>query len=166
MNSSSMVVFNDFIKRLRKSPPRVPEILTLRLWTIAIGVFGTATAAALYLSLGAGRSQTVLDVWWKYAGAAGGGMFGLFVLAWIMPRVPTAFAAAGVMTSIPVMAWGLLMRGLDADSPWKAYECPLHSYLVGVLGMLTVLGVAAVGMLAVRGGWVEENKRMADGNGE
>lgn len=159
MNSSSMVVFNDFIARLRKSPPRVPEILTLRLWTIAIGVFGTATAATLYLSLGAGRSKTVLDVWWQYAGVAGGGMFGLFVLAWIMPRVPSVFAVAGVLASIPVMAWGLLLRGLNADSPWKPYECPLHSYLVGVMGMLTVLVVAAVGLLAVRAGWIDENAR-------
>lgn len=159
MNSSSMVVFNDFIKRLRRSPPRVPEILTLRLWTIAIGAFGTATAAGLYLSLGAGRAQPVLNVWWQYAGVAGGGMFGLFVLAWIMPRVPTAFAAAGVLASLPVMAWGTLMRDLDSASPWKAYECPLNPNLVGVLGTLTVLAVASLGMLGVRAGWIEENER-------
>ncbi len=160
MNSSSMVIFNDFIKRLRRSPARVPEILTLRLWTIAIGAFGTATAALLYLSLGAGRSKTVLDVWWQYAGVAGGGMFGLFVLAWVMPRVPPMVAATGVLTSLPVLAWGTLMRKLDADSPWKAYECPLHPYLIGVLGTLTVLGVAALGMIAVRAGWIAGNARI------
>jgi SSS family solute:Na+ symporter len=156
MNSSSMVVHCDLVKRLRKRPALLPEILALRLWTIAIGAFGTGMAAALYLSV-RDQSKTILDVWFAYAGVAGGGLFGLFLLAWLTPRLPGRFALAGVLASLPVLAWGLLMRGLPADSPWKAYECPLHPNLVGVVGTATVLAVGALGTIAVKAGWATEN---------
>jgi solute:Na+ symporter, SSS family len=152
MNSCSMVVNCDFVKRLRRSPPRLPEILSLRLWTIAIGIVGTGMAAWLYLSLGADKSKTILDVWWQYAGVAGGGLFGLFLLAWLLPNLPGKFALAGVLLSLPVLAWGTLARNLPADSSWKPYECPLHPNLVGFVGTLTVLAVAATGMLAIKAG--------------
>lgn len=162
MNSSSMVVYCDFVKRLRKSSPRWPEILLLRLWTIAIGAFGTGMAVFLYLSLGAGSSRTIMDVWWQYAGVAGGGMFGLFLLAWLLPRVPARFALAGVLASLPVLAWGVFCRGLAADSPWKPYECPLHPNLVGVLGTLTVLAVAGVGTFLGSAGRSAADRRSAN----
>jgi SSS family solute:Na+ symporter len=154
MNSSSMVVHCDLVKRLRRRPALLPEILALRLWTIAIGAFGTGMAAALYLSV-RDQSKTILDVWFAYAGVAGGGLFGLFLLAWMMPRLPGRFALAGVLASLPVLAWGLLMRGLPVDSPWKAYECPLHPNLVGVFGTAIVLAVGAIGMIAVKAGWTK-----------
>lgn len=161
MNSCSMVIHCDFVKRLRKSPPRFPEILSLRLWTIAIGIFGTGMAACLYLSLGADKSKTILDVWWGYAGVAGGGLFGLFLLAWLAPALPPRFALAGVLASLPVLAWGMLARNLRADSTWKAYECPLHPNLVGFIGTLTVLAVAVIGLLALKTGVVKANRTTA-----
>jgi SSS family solute:Na+ symporter len=155
MNSSSMVVYLDFVKRLRKKPPRWPEILSLRLWTIAIGAFGTAMAIFLYLSLGAGSSRTIMDVWWQYAGVAGGGMFGLFLLAWLLPQAPAKFAAAGVIATLPVIVWGVTLRNLDPASPFKAIECPLNPNLIGVLVAATVFTSGAVGMLAIKAGVVK-----------
>lgn len=162
MNSSSMVVYCDFVKRLRKTAPRWPEILALRLWTIAIGAFGTGMAVFLYLSLGAGSSRTIMDVWWQYAGVAGGGMFGLFLLAWLMPRVPASFVAAGVLSTAPVVVWGVTLRNLTVDSPFKALECPLHPNLIGVVVALTVVAFGLLGMLGVKARWIKANRRTTD----
>jgi len=158
LNSTSTVVLEDILRRFRRGEPRVPEIITLRISTVVLGVLGTGMAVAVYWRLGE-ASGTIMDQWWKYAGAAGGGMFGLFLLAWLLPRLPAWGALLATITTFPVLLWGLLATDLPADSPWKPLECRLHGNLVGVSGTLVVLLVGGTIWAAVLGGFVRAGSR-------
>jgi SSS family solute:Na+ symporter len=161
LNSTSTAILSDIVRPLRRGPPRLPEIVTLRATTVLLGVFGTAMAVWLYATYGGETSRTLMDRWWQYAGVAGGGLFGLFVLAWLCPRAPAWSAALGVAASLPVLAWGTLLNRatLAADSPWRPYGCPLHPNLVGISGTLTLVAIGAAAAWGARLGWLAPNPR-------
>ena len=76
-----------------------------------------------------------------------------------MPRLPSWGAALGVITTIPVLAWGTFLRNLPAESPWAWLNCPLHPNLVGISATLALLIVAGAVMLLVKTGLVAPNPR-------
>ncbi len=160
LNSMSTVVLIDLLRPLRRGrKPLWPEIITLRLSTITLGLLGTGTAVAIYAVFRSEKSRTMLDLWWEYAGVAGGGMFGLFLLAWLMPRLPSWGAALGVVLSLPVLAWGTFARDPVAGVWWEQLACPLDRKLVGVSGTVVLLVVGAAVMLGVRSGVFRPNGR-------
>lgn len=158
LNSMSTVVLIDMVRPLRRGGPRIPEIVTLRLSTVTLGIVGTGLAIVIYRVFQQ-KSETILDMWWQYAGTAGGGMMGLFLLAWLAPRTPSWISAVGVILSIPVLAWGTFVRELPADAALKGLECPLHPRLVGISGTLVILACGALGVLAVQSGLLRPNPR-------
>jgi SSS family solute:Na+ symporter len=159
-NSISTLMLVDVIRPLRGDrPPRIPEIWSLRLVTGLFGVLGTCTAIFMYLQFKEERARIIMDLWWQYAGTAGGGLFGLFLLAWLMPRLPAWGAALGVVTTIPVLAWGTFVRDLPPEHSWAWLNCPLHPNLVGISATLALLVVAAAIMALVKMGLVEANPR-------
>lgn len=159
LNSCSTILLVDILRPLRLVPKRIPEIVTLRLCTVMFGIVGTAMAAVLLIIKGQSGSKVLMDLWWQYAGTAGGGMFGLFLLVWLMPSIPARGAALGVLLSIPVLAWGTFAR--DIESPaWQWLECPLHGYIVGVAGTAVILVVGGIYWLGVRTGFIAANPRM------
>ena len=159
LNSISTLVLIDIIRPLRKRAPRIPEIWTLRLSTILFGAIGTGVAIFMHLAFEEERARTIMDLWWQYAGTAGGGLFGLFLLAWLTPRLPSWGAGFAVLSTIPVLAWGTFVRNIPAESPWAWLECPLSPLLVGVAGTATMLLVGGLLMLGVLGGLYSENPR-------
>jgi SSS family solute:Na+ symporter len=160
LNSCSTILLADVLRPLRIVPRRVPEIIVIRLCTVLFGIVGTSTAVGLLLVKGQDESRVLMDLWWQYAGTAGGGMFGLFLLAWLMPRVPGWSAAVGVALSVPALVWGTFAR--DIPSPqWRWLECPLHPFLVGVLGTCVILLVGTLCLLAVRAGLLPPNRNFA-----
>jgi len=132
LNSMSTVLLVDVARRLRRGPSRVPEIILLRLFTAAMGAFGTAAAALVYLEYGEG-SGALMGLWWKYAGVSGAGLFGLFLLAWLMPRIPPWGAAVAVISSLPVLGLGLYDNGEH-----------VHGNAVGVAGVLMMLVIGGL----------------------
>lgn len=160
LNSMSTVWLVDVVRPFRRGEPRLPEIVTLRLSTAWFGLLGSATAAGLYLQY-AEQSRTVMDLWWQYAGTAGGGLFGLFLLAWLAPQLPSWGALAAILSTLPVLAWGTFARQIPPDSAWYGWRCPLHPFLVGVSATSAMLCVALLVCLAVRWGWVARNERTA-----
>ncbi len=158
LNSSSTVLFIDVVRRWRLAP-RVSDIVVLRGTTILLGILGTWLAVRFYQVFLA-ESARIMDIWWKYAGVAGGGMFGLFLLAWLAPRTPRWAAALGVIASVPVLFWGLGIRikfvallGWDL-TPQKV----LYGSLVGVAGTIAVIAVGLTGLLLVRLGIATPNQ--------
>jgi SSS family solute:Na+ symporter len=156
LNSCSTILLADVLRPLKLIPRRVPEIFVIRACTVTFGAIGTLSAVILLLIKGQSQSKVLMDLWWQYAGTAGGGLFGLFLLAWLMPRVPSWWAAGCVLLSIPTLVWGTFARDIS-DPVWQWLECPLHPFLVGVLGTLVILSVGAVGSLFVRVGWLRAN---------
>ena len=163
LNSCSTILLVDILRPLRLIPKNVSEIVAIRLCTVIFGIIGTSTAIILLLIKGQHESKVLMDLWWQYAGTAGGGMFGLFLLAWLMPKVPGWGAAAGVLISIPVLAWGTFARDLaDTSLPWL--ECRLHPFLVGVMGTAVILVVGALCLAAVKFGIIAANPRFTEEN--
>lgn len=163
LNSMSTIVLIDILRPLRgKRPPLWPEIISLRVSTVLLGIVGTGTAVAIYEIFQSEKSRTMLDLWWEYAGVAGGGMFGLFLLAWLMPRLPAWAALLGVLASLPVLAWGTFARDPQPGVWWADYACTLDRKLVGVSGTVVLLVFGALAMLGVRAGLFQPNGRQVE----
>ncbi len=158
LNSSSTVIFVDLVRRLGLKPKWMPDILVLRGLTISLGIVGTVAAIAIYERY-MNESETIMRMWWTYAGVAGGGMFGLFLLAWLLPRTPNWVAASGVLLSIPILIWGIVPKEMLADQGLEAWACPLHGNLVGVTGTLIIVVIGGLGAQAVRMGWCQPNAK-------
>ena len=109
----------------------------MRLSTAFFGALGTAVGAVLYLKY-RNQSGTILDIWWQYAGAAGGGLFGLFLLAWLMPRLPNWAAVNAILASVAVTAWRHGHRPLSRSAvDFPAPASPLSYGTVPVRGWPT-----------------------------
>lgn len=147
LNSISMVVLVDMVRRFRRRKPWLPEIITLRLFTATSGMLGAAGAALVYLMnrQQVGKLATLMDLWWEYAGVAGAGLFGLFLLAWLAPRLPGWGALVAVLSSVPVLVWGMVFRTRPVATPgWRWDNCPLHPNLLGLSGMAVLLASGAL----------------------
>ncbi|HWA97028.1 MAG TPA: sodium/solute symporter [Pirellulales bacterium] len=158
LNSMSTVLLVDAVRRLRRRRIIIPEIVTVRLFTAGCGALGTAIAASIYLRHG-NASQTLMELWWQYAGVAGSGLFGLFILAWLFPRLPAWSAAVAVLASIPMLVWGTFARREIPSPEWGLDNCPLHPNLVGIAGFVVLVAIAAIAQLAVTAGWIAPNPR-------
>lgn len=161
LNSCSTILLVDILRPTRLVPKSIPEIITLRACTVVFGILGTSMAAVLLVIKGQDNSKALMELWWQYAGTAGGGMFGLFLLAWLMPRIPSAGAAAGVVLSIPFLAWGTVAQAgkRAAWLPSFIPDCTLNPLLIGVFGTCIVFAVGAVCLAGVRQGILPANRR-------
>ena len=147
LNSMSVTLFVDLWRRLLpKGSSTVPDILILRGFTLFNGVLGTGLAIFIYL-LYLGESGALMDLWWKYAGVAGSGLFGLFLLAWLMPQIPSWGALVALLCSVPVLAWGM------------THPAQIHGNLVGIAGFATMLLVGLAFRQGVALGLLSPNSR-------
>ncbi len=149
LNSMSVTLFVDLWRRLKAKRSSIPDILIMRGFTLLNGVLGTGLAIVIYV-LHRNESGALMNAWWKYAGVAGSGMFGLFLLAWLMPRIPSWVAALAVVSSIPVLVWGALNPKL------------IHGNLVGISGFATMLVIGGLAQLAIQMGKLTPNRRYID----
>lgn len=147
MNSSAMTIYTDLVQRLRGNRANRWEMAILRTATVGMGVFGSAVAILIFFSLDRNEATVLMETWWKYIGIVGAGLFGLFLIAWLLPKTPPKIAAFALVCAAPVLIWGNFARKLPADSFWHAYECPLHPNLIGVTASLTMLAIATAAHL-------------------
>ena len=141
INSSATLVLCDLYRRhLRPSAGESESMRVLRAATVVVGLAGAAAALAMI-----GDRET-LDTWWELAGVSSGGMLGLFLLGFLSRRATSAAAGAGVTVGVLVIAWLSLSPRLGEGWAWM--RSPFHSFLVTVIGTLTVflvgLAVAAL----------------------
>jgi len=158
LNSCSTVLLADVYRPLAKRFGwKLPEIAVVRGFTVLFGAVGTGMAVLLLTNLGQDGSKVLMDHWWKYAGMAGSGLFGLFLLAWLMPRIPSMAAALAVVAGLAVVIWGNLTeaQAQQVGIPWLA----LHGNLVGVAGTAVILLIGAAALAAVNLGALRENER-------
>lgn len=93
--------------------------------TVVWGVLGTLAALAMV------RAQSVLDVWWTWAGVISGGMLGLFLLGFLSRRVTSRAAAIAVGLGLIVLIWAALTNGKLLPPAWSF---PLHPFLTSGVG--------------------------------
>jgi SSS family solute:Na+ symporter len=142
INGSATLILCDVYRRyVRPGAGEQESMRVLWITSLAVGVLGTAMALAMI------RIQSALDAWWQLASLFSGGMLGLFLLGQLARRAAHAAAVAGVATGLLVICWMTLSPGwTGALAP---YRSPFHSFLVTVIGTLTILGVGLlVGLLS------------------
>ncbi|MFC1543247.1 sodium/solute symporter [Candidatus Neomarinimicrobiota bacterium] len=143
LNCSATVLLLDFYKRYVK--PETSEkagVLFLRQTTIAWGVIGTGFALLMI------QAGSALDVWWQIAGIFGGGMLGLFLLAWLNVSLKLWQGLVSIGISIVVISWGTFARNLPVQ--WQWAECHIDTIIIGAVGTGALLVVAGLLGLANR----------------
>jgi SSS family solute:Na+ symporter len=156
LNATSTVYLSDVVRRFRRGPPRVPEIVTLRVATIATGVAATALAV--------GMSQlkdprTLFDQWLGYAGSAGFPLLAIFLMAWLTPRIASGSAAVAAVAGVPIIAWGNAPKSFLDRLGLGDFAWPLNAKLVGVAALGVMIGAAGLLLILTRAGLLPTNPR-------
>jgi SSS family solute:Na+ symporter len=136
LNSSATVWTVDFYRRLfNPDASDGQQLRVIRTTTALIGV--VATLASLIMI----NAKTALDVWWKISAIFGGGMLGLFLLAFLIKKIQSRDAAVATVVGVLFVAWATGSKVWFTDS---GFGFPLHTMMIGVCGTLLVVVVGAL----------------------
>ncbi len=177
LNACSTIILADIIRPLRDRRNRMlgqqsvsnstsvtpgfdVDLWWLRGSTIVFGTIGTVVSLYLVQSSGA---YVLFDIWMKYAGAFGSGVAALFIVAWLMPRVPAWAAGFGMIAYLAIAIWGLscMPSGDELSKPWKFPEWPMHGFMIGVTGAFALIVICVIAQLLVSVGIIAPNPRAA-----
>jgi SSS family solute:Na+ symporter len=139
MNCLSVIVVEDFYRAVR---PRSTDRELLRVGRMVVALSGVA-AVAVALKL-AGSQGSALSLYYTITAVVAGGLAGLFLLAFLVPRATRAGAFAGIVASLLVTAWGTLTEGGKILNLGR-WNFTWHDYMIGPVGhiVLLVVGIAA-----------------------
>ncbi|HKJ66463.1 MAG TPA: sodium:solute symporter, partial [bacterium] len=140
LNSSATLILRDIYKRYFR--PHAGEKESMRVLygaTLVWGMLGTGIALAMI------NVRSALDAWWQLAGIFSGGMLGLFLLGLISRKAKNPAAVTGVIIGILVILWMTLSPTWTGTL--RAFRSPFHSFMIIVIGTLTIL---LVGMAVSR----------------
>jgi len=131
LNSSATVWTIDFYQRLiNPDASDQKQLQVIRVTTAVIGVI--ATLASLIMI----NAQTALDVWWKISAIFGGGMLGLFLIAFIFKKLHSTQAAIATVIGVTFIALATSSKIWFQGASW---EFPLHTMMIGVCGTLIIV---------------------------
>jgi SSS family solute:Na+ symporter len=145
MNCLSVIAVEDFYRFAR---PRSTDRELLRAGRIVVALSGIA-AAAVALRL-AHTQGSALSLYYTITAVVAGGLAGLFLLAFLMPRATREGAIAGVVVSLIFTAWATFTEGgkiLDLGH----WNFPWHDYMIGAIGHVILLVVGATASLLLPG---------------
>jgi len=145
MNCLSVIAVEDFYKLAR---PRSTDRELLRTGRIIVALSGIA-AALVALRL-AHTQATALSLYYTITAVVAGGLAGLFLLAFLMPRATRQGALTGLITCLVFTTWATLTEGgrtLDLGR----WNFPWHDYMIGAIGHVILLVVGILASLLLPG---------------
>ncbi|MDO4574300.1 MAG: sodium:solute symporter [Planctomycetia bacterium] len=133
LNGCATLSLTDFYQRFfHPNASNREQMWVLRLTTVVWGVLGMGGALAMTLA-----QKGILDAWWTVSGIFSGGMLGLFLLGFLSRKANNAAALIGTIAGVLAIVWmSLSLGGLLPESCPKS---PFQSYLIPVVGTLTIL---------------------------
>jgi solute:Na+ symporter, SSS family len=139
MNCLAVIAVEDFYKFAR---PRSTDRELLRVGRIIVALSGIA-AALVALRL-AHTQGSALSLYYTITAVVAGGLAGLFLLAFLMPRATREGAVAGLIASLIFTAWATLTEGGKALNLGR-WNFTWHDYMIGAIGhiILLLVGIAA-----------------------
>ncbi|HEV2578115.1 MAG TPA: sodium:solute symporter [Acidobacteriaceae bacterium] len=139
MNCLSVIAVEDFYRFAR---PRSTDRQLLRAGRIVVALSGLA-AAGVALRL-AHTHGSALSLYYTITAVVAGGLAGLFLLAFLMPRATREGAIAGLVVSLIFTAWATFTEGGKILNLGH-WNFTWHDYMIGAIGhvILLVVGVAA-----------------------
>ena len=140
MNSSATVFLKDIYQRYINPNPGPKKEMTI-LYTV------TALSGILSIIFGIAiiGVNSVLDLWWEFAGIFSGGMLGLFLLGLIVKKAGNVEAVTGTIIGIIVILWMSLSKNFPPGL--EHLKSPFHVNMVIVVGTLTIF---LVGLLITK----------------
>ena len=145
MNCLSVIAVEDFYHLAR---PTSTDRERLRVGRIVVALSGLA-AAAVALKL-AHSQGSALSLYYKITAVVAGGLAGLFLLAFLMPRATRTGAITGIVFSLIFTAWGTLTLGGKTLNLGR-WNFPWHDYMIGALGHLVLLATGITASLLLPG---------------
>jgi SSS family solute:Na+ symporter len=131
VNCSATLALCDIYRRsFRPLAGARESLLVLRAATVVFGLAGTVTALAMI------GVASALDAWWAVASVCSGGMLGLFLLG-ITSRAANCTAAVGTSVGFLVICW--MTVSVKWPELFGRYTSPFHSFMITVIGTLTIL---------------------------
>lgn len=139
MNCLSVIAVEDFYRFMR---PRSTDRELLRAGRIVVALSGLA-AAGVALRL-AHTKGSALSLYYTITAVVAGGLAGLFLLAFLMPRATREGALTGLVVSLVFTTWATFTEGGKILNLGH-WNFPWHDYMIGAIGhvILVVVGAAA-----------------------
>jgi SSS family solute:Na+ symporter len=91
------------------------------------------------------KSERVLSMWFTVSSIVGGGLAGLFLLAFLSPRANKPGVLIGIVTCLAFTTYATLTVGKDRTLDLGAWNFPWASVMIGVVAHVLLL---VVGYLA------------------
>lgn len=156
INSMPMVSIHDFYHRLRPATSDRHRLWLARGATCVWGLLGTAAGLSMI------RVEKALDFSYDVASILGGGLFGLFLLAFFVRRAHALGVYVGLATGILVTAWGTLDKllinprieeltklGHPVPTLLSTLDFPFHTYLVIVCSNIASFVIGYIACLVL-----------------
>lgn len=122
ITSSSTILLHDYFARFATHTARRHPLRILQATSVLVGVLGIGVALAML------QIESIIDAWWTLSSIFSGGMLGLFLLGYLVPRAKKNHALAGTLAGIAVIGWISLAQPLGLPG------IQLHEYLAIILG--------------------------------
>lgn len=138
MNCLAVIGVEDFYALAR---PSSTDRERLRLGRILVVCSGFAAAAVAELL--AHTQGSALALYYTVTAIVAGGLAGLFLLAFLIPRATKVGAIAGIAASLALTVWAVFTEGGKLLNLGR-WNYRWHDYLIGALGhvLLLVVGIA------------------------
>ena len=135
LNSLAAIGVADYYRVWKPSSTERERLIAAKCIVGAAGLLCIAVATALVHTHG-----SALSLWYTTSGIVAGGLAGLFLLAFLAERASSTAAHIGILANILFTAWATLT--LAGSRVWDLgrFNFPLHSFMIGVIGQLVLLG--------------------------
>jgi SSS family solute:Na+ symporter len=145
LNAFASVGVEDIYRVLR---PDSPDQRRLRVAKYIVTVCGLlCIATALVLS----HTETgALSLWFSASAIVSGGLAGLFVLAFLVPRATRQGVYAGIAACIAFTGWATLTLGEKRLLDLGRFNFPWHDYMIGAIGNVILLAAGAAASLVTK----------------
>jgi SSS family solute:Na+ symporter len=145
MNCLSTIAVEDFYRAIR---PRSTDRELLRVGRIVVALSGIA-AAGVSMVLATSKGSA-LSLYYTITAIVAGGLAGLFLLAFLVPRATKAGAITGIVVSLLITVWGTLTAGGKTLNLGR-WNYTWHDYMLGGIGHIALFVVGVAASLAVPG---------------
>ncbi|MDO5554197.1 MAG: sodium:solute symporter [Planctomycetia bacterium] len=153
LNGAATLTLTDFYTRFyRPKASDREQMRVLRIASFLWGLFGIGCALAMI------HAKGILDAYWVLAGIFSGGIVGVFLLG-IFTRVANSRGAlAGMVAGVLVILWMTASSFNMIPSALSDWKCPLHNYMIIVVGTITVVLVGMIVSLLMPGPRTRKNR--------
>jgi SSS family solute:Na+ symporter len=136
LNCLSVVGVEDYYRKLRKNTADAHRLFVGKLLVAICGALAVLVGIII-----AWKSERVLSLWFTVSSIVGGGLAGLFLLAFLSPRANKPGVLIGIVACLAFTTYGTLTTGANKVLDLGAWNFPWASVMIGVVAHLVLFGV-------------------------